>query len=190
MSQGYRPSSGDPSTHSDGGDNGRLPAGVMWLSLAAGALFMVMGARSAKQDFLDMHKLLQLSDYQASPAHWLKVELRQDSAGSGEEYYPNVLYEYFVAGRSIWGWRLSYEELPRPKAYWEMRLRPYKVGDTVTVFVHPENAQEAVAEKKSDGLFRPLVKVGMGVIFGIVGLLLFTVPIFGWLNRWRSSKTT
>jgi nitrogen fixation protein len=178
----YRPASGETQGKPDPRDSGGLPGGVIALSLGAGLLFAWMGLRSANKDYADLKRLTAAESYAATPAHWLKVGVRHDTAGSTEDFYPDVLYEYFVNGESIWGWRLSYEDLPHAKPFWDMRLKPYRVGDTVTVYVSPKDKKEAIVEKRNDGLFRPYLKVAMGLAFAAVGLALLSIPILTWLG--------
>lgn len=183
MNAKYRPSSQGEAAAGESGEASRIPSGVLWLSFGAGLLFLVMGARSAHEDFKQVSKLLQLSSYQAMPARWLKVAVRRDTTESQDDFYPDILYEYLPKGQSVWGWRLSYEELPRPKSYWDMRLKPYHVGDTVTVYWNGEQAQECIVEKKSDGLVRPLLKVAMGLAFALVGAVLALIPAISWFGK-------
>jgi hypothetical protein len=172
----YRPAAGDsePRESRDAG----VPSGVIWLSLGAGLLFSWMGLRSADKDYADVKRLQSVHTYAATQARWLKVAVRHDSAGSDEDYHPDVLYEYFVNGESIWGWRLSYEDLPHAKNFWDMRLKPYRVGDTVTAYVSPMDKKEAVIEKRNDGMFRPYLKVAMGLAFAGIGFLLLSIPVW------------
>lgn len=173
----YRPASGDTEAK-ESREGGAVPAGVIWLCLGAGLLFSWMGARSAEKDYADLKRLTSVESYRATPARWLKVAVRHDSTGSAEDHHPDVLYEYFVKGESIWGWRLSYEDLPHAKTFWEMRLKPYRVGDTVTAYVSPLDKKEAVIEKRNDGLLRPYLKVAMSLAFAGLGVLLLSVPVW------------
>ncbi len=183
MNAKYRPSSRGEAAAEEGNEASRIPGGVLWLSFGAGLLFLVMGARSAQEDFKQVSKLMHLSSYQVMPARWLKVAVRRDTSESLDDHYPDILFEYFPNGQSVWGWRLSYEDLPRPKSYWDMRLKPYKVGDTVTVFWDGEHVQDCIVERKSDGLTRPLLKVAMGIAFALVGAVLTLIPVFSWFGK-------
>jgi len=160
-----------------------MPSGMAWLSFIAGLLFMVLGARAAWEDYEAMRPLLHTEAYAPVAAKWLKVEVRADSGGSPADFYPDVLYEYFQEGKSVWGWRLSFEDLPQSKAYWLDRLKDYKVDDTVTAYLSPPDGKVAIIEKKNDGLWRPGLKVAIGLAFAAVGLVLTTIPVGAFLFR-------
>jgi hypothetical protein len=142
-----------------------------------------MGAKSAYKDFTHARKLMGLESFQATPGKFLKVGIRHDSLGTERESYPDVLYEYFVDGKSIWGWRLSYEEEPKPAAYWKDRLKGYSQGSAVTVHYNPMEPKDSILEKKRDGLTRILLKTGLGGIFLLAGLLLAYLPASNWLAK-------
>jgi hypothetical protein len=162
-----------------------IPFGVQLLAIIAGLVILVMGAKSIGQDYRDIHKMTHLdSEYQALPGKWLQVNVRQDASNSAK-FYPDVLFEYFVQGKSVWGWRLSLEEHPHGREYWAKRLAGYKVGDTVTVHVSPADAKDSFVEMKTDGIFRPLLKSLVGVAFCIFGGLLLFIPLGGWAKKLR-----
>jgi hypothetical protein len=164
---------------------GSIPFGVKLLAVIAGIVILVMGAESMRQDYREIRKLTHLdTDYRAQPGTWVQVKVRQDSSGSGK-FYPDVLFEYFVGGKSVWGWRLSLEEHPRPEGYWENRLAGYRVGDTVTVHVNPLDAKDSFVEMKTDGLIRPLLKGLVGLAFCVFGAFLLFIPLGGWLRSLR-----
>jgi hypothetical protein len=106
------------------------------------------------------------------------VKVRRDSSGNETQYYPDVLYEYFVDGKSVWGWKLSHEEEPQPRAYWEDRLRGYKEGDTVSAYVHRVDPKDAVLDPRHDGdLHRLVLKIAVGAGFFLAGMALFAIPV-------------
>jgi hypothetical protein len=159
---------------------------VQLLAVIAGLIILVLGAKSVLQDYDVIHKLTHLdAEYRATPAKWVQVKVRQDTTGGGE-YYPDVLFEYFVEGQSVWGWKLSLEEIAKPEAYWKERLKNYREGDTVTAYVNPKrptDPNESFVEMRHDGLLRPLLKGAVGVAFCLFGGFLVLVPIGGWLKR-------
>src|SRR6478672_10835474 len=115
-------------------ESGGTPLGVQILAFLCGLLVAYLGFKSTWQDFSRIDKLHHLDRMAETPGKFLQVKVRRDSTGSSDDFYPDVLYEYFVDGKSIWGWRLSYEEEPKPKAYWESRLANYAQGAAVPVF--------------------------------------------------------
>ena len=129
----------------------RTPAGVRWLALLAGLLIAGLGAKSVLLDYSLINKLTHLDEfYRPLPAKFLKVDVRRDTSGNRNDWYPDVLFEYFVDGKSIWGWRLSYEEEPKPRAYWEERLARYTVGANVPVFYFAAEPKESKKEEPKE----------------------------------------
>lgn len=170
---------------SDGGEPEApvaTPFGVQLLSFLCGLLVAYLGAKSALQDGRHIRKLTHLEEFTETPGRFLQVRVRRDSSGSGE-HYPDVLYEYFVDGKSIWGWRLSYEDEPRPEAYWKERLARYAVGGTVPVYYNPAEPKDSIVEKKRDSLYRVAMKMGLGVLFLAAGLLLAILPAAAWIRK-------
>lgn len=160
------------------------PFGVQLLSFLCGLLVAYLGAKSALQDGRLIRKLTHLEEFTETPGRFLQVQVRRDSSGSGE-YYPDVLYEYFVDGKSIWGWRLSYEDEPRPEAYWKERLAAagYAAGVTVPVYYNPAEPKDSIVEKKRDSLYRVVMKMGLGILFLAAGLLLAILPAAAWIRK-------
>jgi hypothetical protein len=162
--------------------NASLPMGVQVLSFLCGLVVAIMGFKSAFQDYHVIHKLDHLEVFRSTPGRLLEVKLRRDSSGSDKDWYPDVLYEYFVDGKSIWGWRLSYEEEPKPRGYWETRLKDYAQGAAVTVYYDADNPKEAIIEKKHESLVRLGMRMGLGVLFLLAGLLLAVLPASAWIK--------
>ena len=115
-----------------------VPQGVRILAFLCGILVCWLGFKSTRQDFRRIYTLVHLDRLPSVPGKFLHVQVRKDTTTSGEDWYPDILYEYSVDGGNIWGWRLSYEEEPNSKAYWEERLRGYSAGAPVTVYYDPE----------------------------------------------------
>lgn len=183
----YTPANGSDEPAEQGG--GGVPFGVQLLAVIAGLIILVLGAKSVLQDYDAIHKLTHLdTEYKATPAKWVQVKVRQDTTGNGE-YYPDVLFEYFTPeGKSVWGWKLSLEEIAKPEAYWKERLKEYRVGDTVTAHYNPKrptDPNESFVEMRHDGLLRPLLKGAVGVAFCLFGAFLVIVPIAGWMKPKR-----
>jgi hypothetical protein len=88
-----------------------------------------------------------------------------------------------VDGKSVWGWRLSFEEEPGTKAYWEERLKGYAVGNPVAVYYDPAVPKDAILEKRHDNLFRVWMKMGLGAGFLLAGALLAGLSLSGWIRR-------
>jgi hypothetical protein len=162
---------------------GGLPQGVRILAFLCGLLVCWLGFKSARQDWKRIESLTHLDRLVPAAGKILHAQVRVDSAGSGEDWYPDVLYEFFIDGKSVWGWRLSYEEEPGTKAYWEDRLKGYAAGNPVGVFYDPAAPKDAILEKKHDSLFRVWMKLGLGAGFLIVGLILAGLSLSGWIRR-------
>jgi hypothetical protein len=169
----------EPEAESSGG----VPQGVQILAFLCGLLVVWLGFKSARQDWARIDKLTHLERYAETPGTFLKVKVRRDSLGSGDAWYPDVIYEYFVDGKSVWGWRLSYEEEPRDKAYWEGRLAAYDSGKAVTVYYDPALPKDAIVEKKRDSLLRIWLKLALGAAFLAAGLGLAGLSLSGWLRK-------
>jgi hypothetical protein len=163
-----------------------IPLGVQSLSFLCGLVVAYLGFKSVYQDYESIRKLTHLDRFIETPGKFLQVKLRADSTGSAEDLYPDILYEYFVDGKSIWGWQLSYEEKPKPRAYWEDRLKGYQLGATVPVFYNPELPKDAILEKKHDGLYRSWMKMLLGSGFMLAGLVLAILPVASWLRKLSS----
>ena len=166
-------------------EEGRMPFGAHLLALIAGMVIAILGWKSAAADFRLLRKFTHFdAAYRPVPAKFLRVEVRRDTAGGENEYYPNVLFEFFVDGKSVWGWRFSYEEEPRPRAFWEERLRGFHPGDTVTAYVNPADPKDSLVEKKRDGnLFRLILKILMGSGFFLAGAALLLTPPWIWAGK-------
>jgi len=96
------------SSHAEQPQNSSTPPGVFVLSIVAGIILMVLGGKSFTYDYLILHKLTHLNEeYQATPAKMLQVEVRRDTTESGDKTYPDVLFEYFVAGKTVPGSTLT-----------------------------------------------------------------------------------
>lgn len=158
------------------------PHGVQTLAFLCGLVVAYLGFKSATQDFRQIRKLHQLDRYIETPGRFLQVKVRRDSLGAPDEFYPDVLYEYFVDGKSIWGWRLSYEDEPRTRKYWEDRLAKYSQGSAVPVYYDTRAPKEAILEKKYDSLYRIWMKLALGAGFLLAGVLLSVLPAAGWLR--------
>jgi hypothetical protein len=162
---------------------GGVPHGVRVLAFLCGLLVCWLGSKSVRQDWRRIDALTHLDRLAAAPGKFLHVQVRRDSAGSGDDWYPDVLYAYTAGGREIWGWRLSYEEEPKPKAYWEERLKAYAAGRPVTVYYDPAAPKESIVEKRHDSLYRAWMKLALGAGFVLVGLLLSGLSLAGWFRK-------
>ncbi len=181
----YRPKTPAPDTR----DSASVPFGVRLLALLAGTVFLLLSTKSMLQDYRLYHKLTHLDElYDAVPATLLKVDIRRDEAGS-PDFYPDILFDANVGGTSVWGWRLSLEEAPGDSAYWLERLAPYRVGDTVTAYVNPQDPKDSFLEQKSDGVQRVLSKGMLGAAFGLFGGTLVVLSILGLVRRPVETKT-
>lgn len=160
-----------------------VPFGVRLLALLAGAVFLLLSAKSVMQDYRLYYKLTHLDQlYTATPATWIKVDVRRDASGSNE-FYPDILFDAAVNGASVWGWRLSLEEEPADSAYWANRLSAYRVGDSVTAYVNPLDPKDSFIEKKTGGVQRVLSKAMLGAAFGLFGGTLVVLSILGLVRR-------
>lgn len=176
----YRPKNPDARSDATGA---HVPFGVRLLALLAGTVFLLLSVKSVMQDYRLYYKLTHLDElYEAVPAVMLKVDVRRDESGH-DEFYPDILFDARVQGNSVWGWRLSLEENPADSAYWVERLAPYRVGDTVTAYVNPDDPKDSFLEKKSEGLQRVLSKAVLGAAFGLFGGTLVVLSIIGFLRR-------
>jgi hypothetical protein len=158
------------------------PPGVQILSFLAGLMVAFMGFKSSHHDYKQLAKLTHLENFAAAPGKFLEVKVRRDSSGSDKDWYPDVLYEYFVDGKSIWGWRLSYEEEPQPKDYWVSRLSSYAKGAPVTVYYDAEHPKDSILEKRHEKLFRIAMRLGLGLLFLAAGAVLAVLPASGWIR--------
>jgi hypothetical protein len=178
----YRPKNPSPTEQGDAG-NASIPFGVRLLALLAGTVFLLLSAKSVTQDLRLYYKLTHLDElYVPTPATWLKVDIRRDASGKFE-YYPDILFDAPVNGQSVWGWRLSLEEMPGDSAYWVSRLAPYHVGDTVTAYVNPLDPKDSFIEKKHEGVQRVISKALLGAAFGLFGGTLVVLALLGFLRK-------
>jgi hypothetical protein len=181
----YTPGTSPDETSGDASPG--IPFGVQLLAVVAGIVIFVMGVESILQDYRIVRSLTHLkTEYDTMTGTWLQLKVRRDSSSSGK-FYPDVLFEYFPEGKSVWGWRFSLEEHPKAEGYWEERLKRYKVGDTVTVHVRPSDPKDSFIEPRTDGIFRYLLKGLVGVGFCVFGAILVLIPVGGWLKRKRKS---
>jgi hypothetical protein len=169
---------------------GGTPQGVQILAFLCGLVVAYLGFKSTSQDWDTIQKLGHLERFRETPGKFLHVGVRKDTVGHTEDYYPDVLYEYFVDGKSIWGWRLSYEEEPKSREYWEKRLATYAQGATVPVYYNPALPKDSILEKKHEGLYRIWVKMGLGLGFLAAGLLLALLPLAGWVRKLLPTRPT
>lgn len=169
-------------------DPGSLPPGFAYIGLVAGLFSLVLGIQSLRQDWARYERIGRFSEWIPVPAQWLKVGVRRDTSGAPGEYYPDVLYDYRRNGESIWGWRLSYEEGPQSREAWEKRLEGYRQGDSLTAWVHPRLAGEAVVEKRHDGFFGLYAKAAAGVLFCLAGVALIGAGGWSSLTRFRQAS--
>jgi hypothetical protein len=163
--------------------SGGTPLGVLVLAFLCGLVVAYLGFKSSWADYRQIDKLRHLERFIETDGRVLEVKVRGDTAGSSGDFYPDILYEYFVDGKSIWGWRLSFEDEPKPKAYWEGRLAGYAKGAPVKVYYHPALPKESILERKHDGLYRMWLRMALGIGFLGAGLLLSVLPFSGWLKR-------
>ncbi len=174
----HPPASAPESPQDDG-----MPAGVYWLALLTGFLVAGLGAKSVLQDYRLIHKVSHWEEeYRPIPARILRVGVRQDVSEAKDKFYPDVLFEYFPDGKNVWGWRYSCEEEPKPKAYWEDRLRSYRIGDTITARVSRFDPRDAFIEPRWDGMARVYLKAMLGIGFVAVGLWLCWIPAARWIR--------
>jgi len=164
------------------------PAGMLILSFLCGMVVAFMGFKSIRQDFLAINKLTHLENLKTTPAKILQLKIRQDSTGSKNDCYPDVLYEFFIEGKSIWGWRFSFEEEPRPRVYWEERLRDYQVGQNVSAYYNPAFPKDAILEKKHSNVLRIWMKMIVGIGFVFVGATLVFIPVWSWTKKFFVTK--
>ena len=183
----YRPPSGPAKHESDGPSS--VPFAVQLLGFLAGAVILMLAGKSVLQDWRLAHKLTHLDAlYEAVPATWVKVAVRRDASGDAE-FYPDVLFDYHVGGKSVWGWRFSLEETPHDSAYWAERLASYAVGDTVTAFVNPKDPKDSFVEKKTEGTtYRIRLRAFMGLAFCLFGGTLVVLALSGWLRNSSPKK--
>ncbi len=174
----------------DSDTSATTPMGVQLLSFLCGLVVAVLGFKSVHQDYRSIHKISHIDEFKQTYGKFIQVKVRRDSTGSEQEYYPDVLYEFFIDGKSIWGWRLSYEERPHPKEYWEERLKGYSPGAAVKVFYEPDYPKDAVLEKKVEGQFRTWMKMLLGLGFFFAGLTLLILPASSWIQQALTPKKT
>lgn len=162
---------------------GSVPFGVQLLGFLAGTLILLLAGKSAVQDFRLARKLTHLDQYyEAVPARWVKLDVRRDASGD-PEFYPDVLFDMDVDGKSVWGWRLSLEENPRDSMHWVERLSGYAVGDTVTAYVNPKDSSDSFVEPVSDGTpYRIRLRGFMGLAFCLFGGTLVVLAVSGWVK--------
>jgi hypothetical protein len=177
----YRPPSGPAKHEADGPSS--VPFGVQLLAFLAGFLILLMAGKSVLEDYRLGYKLTHLDEiYEPVTATWLKVDTRRD-AKDPDAHYPDVLFEYFVDGKSVWGWRLSLEERPSDSATWNARLAGYAVGDTVTAYVNPRDPKDSFVEKKTEPVNRLMTRAILGAAFGLFGGTLVVLALSGWLRK-------
>jgi hypothetical protein len=164
------------------------PMGVQVLAFLCGIVVVHLGLKSIRQDYRIIAKTTRLESYAETPGKMLQIKIRRDSLGTEDDTYPDVLYEYFVDGKSIWGWRLSLEDEAKPRSYWTARLEGYAVGARVPVYFDPAQPKESVLEKKHDGLSRTWLKMAVGGGFVLVGSLLALLPAIGWIRKGLAPK--
>ncbi len=166
----------------DSEDAGGTPFGVQVLAFFCGLVVAFMGQKSMRQDVVRIKAMTHLESYLETPGHFLKVAVRRDSSGGADDYYPDLLFEYFIDGKSVWGWQLSYEQEPRPKAYWESRLGAYHVGELVNVYYDSGKPKDSIIEKKHDSMYRTWMKLLLGAGFFAIGAVLFLLPLGNFLR--------
>ena len=159
-----------------------VPAGVQVIAFLCGLAMAFLGMKSAWEDWRHIDKLSHLERFTSAPGTFLEVKVRHDSSGSPDDWHPDVLYEYFVDGKSVWGWRLSYEEEPMPRAHWEKRLTGYSKGKAAIVFYDPSEPKESILEKKHDSLYQSGMKLGLGLLFFIAGAVLAALTAAAWMK--------
>ncbi len=162
------------------------PMGVQVLAFLVGILVTVLGVGSLSKDWPAYRQLADLEALSETEGRILKSEVRNDTSGAEDEYYPDMLFEYSVNGNNIWGWRLSMEEKPHEREFWVKRTDKYKVDDRVSVYFDPEDPAFSMLEKRSDGVFRPVLSLTGGTAFTLFGLVLVVIPLGSWLTRLRT----
>jgi hypothetical protein len=167
---------------------GSLPPGFSYIGLVAGVFALVLGLKSLRQDYQRYDRVGRFSEWESVPASWIQVSVRRDTSGALGEYYPDVLYDYRKEGKSVWGWRYSYEETPQSKEFWERRLSNFKKGDSLTVWIHPRLDGESLVEKQNDGLWGLFFKALAGVAFCLAGTALIGVGGWSALVSWKARR--
>jgi hypothetical protein len=103
--------------------------------------------------------------------------------GYSTSYYPVVLYQYEVDGRTYQGERISFG-MPvgrgSPRAVMQ-RLAPYTPGASVPVYYDPMNPAEAVLERTASSN-RLVWLVILIMLIIVVGVLAFQIGLFGFLG--------
>ncbi len=165
-------------------ENEVTPTGVYLLAFIAGLVFGWLGFKSSFQDFRSLYEMTHFEQaYFHIPGKILQVHIRQDSSGVENQFYPDVLYDFLLDGKSVWGWRLSYEEDPKPRAYWEKRLDPYHIGDSVMVYALKRDPQKiTVIETQISPMHRLIIKGVLGLAFLTVGAMLALFALLGILK--------
>ncbi len=175
----FRAAEPTPDSEASGG----VPQGVQILAFLCGIVVAWLGFKSAYGDWTYIDKLSHLERMATTEGRFLQVKVRKDSVGSKDDWYPDVLYEYFIEGKSVWGWRLSYEEEPGTREFWEKRLSGYSAGATVPVYYDAAFPKDSILQKQHDSLVRIWMKMALGAGFLLAGLGLAGLSLSGWLRK-------
>jgi hypothetical protein len=135
--------------------------------LTVGALLLFFGVRSYQS-------AQESSGWPTSPGVVLSSSVDSHRSDDSTTYQAEVLYEYEVSGEKYSSNRIGYGDIstgsPAPA---QDLVNQYPSGESVTVYVDPEDPSQSVLQPGVRGgtYFLP----GMGLLFTLIGLILYAV---------------
>lgn len=135
-------------------------------------LFIGIGVFMLFKYFQDKKKTEESQAWSATSGRvtesYVRREVSRDSDGDTTvSYYPEVRYIYQVMGVEYTGSRVAFGgTVGRGRKKSEEKIANYPVGKPLTVYYDPNNAEDAVIERRmgSQGMLI------MGIIFALIGI--------------------
>lgn len=152
------------------------------LFIGVGVLFALLGAGVMITAWRTRQRLQASAGWPTTEGEVVETQIRREESATGEDddtmvrFYPEIRYTYRVLGQTYTGTRLSFGG---PAGYLNRAeaaavLNRYPVGGRVMVYYNPANPQEAVLERRAEGVGCNFV---VGAAFFLLGLVLLLVGL-------------
>ena len=140
---------------------------MIWLVL--GGLFLLGGLAAVVLGLNEWRNAQASMAWPPAPGRMLVIKTKEKSDGEGgASYFPDVLYEYDVFGRSYTGNRIAFGlEISFPTKSMALgSVSQYGVGYVVMVHYDPKHPDVSVLEQRCQNLW---ASISIGLLFAAIG---------------------
>jgi Protein of unknown function (DUF3592) len=148
--------------------------------LAACSGLVLLGLLMLANVALDTLRADSAADWPTTTGKIVSVQVEELEYGATTQWFPRVVYQYTVNGRTLVNTQLTAGQQPhwRNRTDAERFLERYVAREKVLVYYRPENAAQAILEPRRGGRTQPMLGLGIA----LVALGLWCLALYDWLR--------